>query len=187
MTAPQKANAVQLPPVPQTLQERAIAIAHEESFNPEIVLNVIDAETGGTWDCTKKGNAGEIGCLQIIPKFHPTVDPLNFEESVRYFISESKAGRCWQWTSCNCYSYVSLFVKLPLMQNILANTAPSKGVVAIFQYKVKHVAVVDKLTEDGFWVKEANYEQAKIGKRLIKWDDPHLKGFYAPPTQLALN
>lgn len=165
---------------PPTLQERAIKIAQKESFNPEIVVNVIEAETGGTWDCTKVGDAGELGCLQIIPKFHPDVDPLDFDASVRYFISEYKAGRGWQWTSANCYAYVSLFVKIPKMALIMPNSPPKKGSVAVFDYKgVKHIAVVTELREKGFMIKEANYEPAKIGTRFVPWNSPSLIGFWS--------
>lgn len=82
----------------------------------------------------------------------------------------------------NCYAYVSQYVKLPLTRDILANTTPYEGVVVIFQYKVPHYAILEKLTDDGFWVKESNYTPGVIGRRFIPWDDPHLKGFYKPAT-----
>lgn len=82
----------------------------------------------------------------------------------------------------NCYLYVSQFVKLPLTRDILPSTTPFVGAVAIFQYKVPHYAVVKSLQEDGFVVKESNYTPGVIGERFIRWDDPHLRGFYYPST-----
>jgi len=98
---------------------------------------------------------------------------------VRYFISEYQAGRGWQWTGCNCYAYATLFVKLPATPKILPNSTPLVGTVAILQYREKHYAVVEKLTEEGFWVKEANYTPCKIERRFIKWNDPAIQGFFA--------
>lgn len=82
----------------------------------------------------------------------------------------------------NCYLYVSQFVKLPLAQLILPNSTPYVGAVVVFQYKVPHYAIVKSLQEDGFIVKESNYTPGVIGERFIKWDDPHLKGFYSPTS-----
>lgn len=80
----------------------------------------------------------------------------------------------------NCYLYVSQFVKLPLTRDIKPNASPYVGVVVILQYKVPHYAIVEKLTEDGFWVKESNYIPNKIGTRFIPWNDKAIRGFYSP-------
>jgi hypothetical protein len=82
----------------------------------------------------------------------------------------------------NCFLYVSQFVKLPLQALVVPNTVPSVGVVAIFQYKVPHYAVVEKLTEQGFWVKESNYVAGEYGTRFVKWNDPKIVGFFAPTS-----
>ena len=187
MTAPQTANAVQLPPVPQTLQERAIAIAEEYEISTTTFNNLIFSES--SWDPTKD-NGADRGLLQINRTYHPEVsDECAFDPecAMRWSAQRIKDGYLYEWTPANCYSFVKTLVKVPLMRSIIPNSAPSVGVVAIFQYKVPHLAYVEKLTENGFWVKEANYEPAKITRRFIKWDDPRLKGFYAPPNQLASN
>lgn len=67
------------------------------------------------------------------------------------------------------------------MNAIVPNSSPHIGVIAVFAYPIPHLAYVEKLTDEGFIVKEANYEPAKIGERLVKWNDPHLKGFWKPP------
>lgn len=82
----------------------------------------------------------------------------------------------------NCYAYIAQYVKLPPTREILPNTAIYPGVVAIFQYKVKHYALVEKLTEEGFVVKESNYTPGVIGERFIKWNDPKLIGFFDPTS-----
>lgn len=80
----------------------------------------------------------------------------------------------------NCYLYVSQRVQLPLMARVVPNTTPFVGSVAIFQYNVKHIAYVEKLTEKGFYIAESNYRPGVIGTRFIPWDYDKLTGFYAP-------
>ena len=66
------------------------------------------------------------------------------------------------------------------MNEIIPNTTIHIGTVAIFQYsKIKHIAQVIKISENGFWIREANYEPAKISKRFIYWDDKSLVGFWS--------
>lgn len=95
---PSRSPEFALPSLFETKEQVVQRVARETGFSANIIKTVIQRESN--WDCTAVGKAGEIGCLQIMPWFHPNVDPMNFEDSVRYFISESKAGRCWQWTTC---------------------------------------------------------------------------------------
>lgn len=88
-------------------------------------------------------------------------------------------GEGWKFTPGNCYQFVKALIgKLPRMSEIIPNSDyPRVGGLAIFHYKEKHIAVVDEVLEDGFWIREANYEPYKIGKRFIKWNDKNLIGF----------
>lgn len=82
---------------------------------------------------------------------------------------------------CNCYLYAkSVIPSLPRMAEITPNTPPSVGSVAILQYKEKHVAIVEKLTSDGFFLRETNYRPCEVSTRFISWDSKRLKGFYSP-------
>jgi len=170
----------------EMLKERAYWIAVNSDFSWTTLSNVIDAETGGTWDCSKVGKAGELGCLQIIPKFHPTVDPLNFDEAVKYFISEYKAGRGWQWTSLSCVKYVrAMGVTIPTGMDadmFHPNSRPTAGSVAIFKYKnSSHVGYVSRFTANGFIMRESNFEsEGKISTREVSFSDPFLLGFWNP-------
>lgn len=172
----------------ERLQERAYWLAVENDISSRVVFNVINAETGGTWDCSKIGKSGEIGCLQIIPKFHPNVDPTNFEESVRYFISEYKEGRDWQWTGCSCVKTLrARGIKLPPYgvdaRDFLPNSNLTDGKVVILKYgKDSHVAEKIKIKNEGLLVFEGNKEPCKMGYRLIPWKELEttLVGFYNP-------
>lgn len=161
-------------------------------FSRETLFNVIEAETGGTWDCSLVGKDGELGCLQIRPKIH-NIDPLDFEASVRYFISEYKAGREWQWTSCSCTKSARLTVKNLPKGNAIdfrPNTVMSEGTIAILEYGgIRHL-VAYTVTPTGLVARlEGNFKPCRLKDRLIRWDEmnEHILGFYAPPTSLVIN
>ena len=172
----------------ESQEEIVDRVSREMDFDQQIVKNVIDAETGGTWDCSLKGKDGEVGCLQIIPKFHPEVDPTDFEASVRYFISEHQAGRGWQWTGCSCVQSARLTVpNLPKGDagSFKPNTTMDRGKIAILDYDgVRHVTAY-KVTPTGLLaLLEGNFEPCVIEDRLILWEEvnKHLVGFYAPTS-----
>ena len=101
---------------------------------------------------------------------------------MRWAAQRIKDGYISEWTVANCFSYVSLFVKLPKMSEILPNTTPFVGAVAIFNYNgVKHIAYIKELHADGFIVKEANYRPAVVDEREVNWNDKALVGFWAMP------
>lgn len=187
LTAPNTAEAVIPPLKPPTLQERAVSIAKEEDFDPQIVINNINTETGGTWDCSIVGTSGELGCLQIIPKYHK-VDPLNFDAAVRYFISEYKAGRGWQWTGCSCIQSARLTVKDTPVGNasdLVPNSTMQEGKLALLRYGDQYHVVAYKIAPEGLYaVKEGNFKPCAIKDRLIPWSEVsvHLVGFLDPTT-----
>ena len=171
----------------ETIEEKITRIAEEENFDPQIIINNINTETGGTWDCSVPGRDGELGCYQVIPSHHPEVDPMDFEAATRFFIKSYKEGNEWWWTGCSCVSTVRL--KVPSFPHLDAKwfvnfpkTTPAAGTVAIFMYPTTfHVAYVLSVENDGYWVFEGNWEPCKIAKRFIPWDnDPHLVGFWSP-------
>lgn len=88
-------------------------------------------------------------------------------------------GKGYEFTPGNCYQFAKVLVgKLPKMAEIVPNSDyPRIGGLAIFQYKSKHIGVITEVLEDGFWIREANYEPYKISKRFIKWSDSKLVGF----------
>lgn len=90
-------------------------------------------------------------------------------------------------TLCNCYAYLaSLIGELPHMADIVPNTTPHVGAVAVFYYHdkhtgalVKHVALIDKISATGFTVAESNFTHCVFDRRVIAWDDPHVAGFWS--------
>lgn len=75
-------------------------------------------------------------------------------------------------------------------------TIPSVGTIAMFKYGETvddyHVAYTEEIRDLGFWISECNFSaKDKCGWRFIRWNDPHLIGFFQPPirrgTYLALS
>ena len=173
------AEASDYPP-PLSLEERASAVALEYGISTTTFFNLIESESQWNPNAYNK-KTGDRGLFQISERWHPEVTDVcayNPDCSMRWAAQRIKGGYIHEWVAANCYAYVSLFVDVPLMNKIVPNSPPFEGAVAIFQYKEKHVAYVEKVEEKGFWIKEANYHPAKIGKRFIKWDDPKLVGFH---------
>lgn len=166
-----------------TLQERAGLIADEYHVPRETLSNLIESESH--WDPSKISETDDRGIVQINAHYHPEVSDecaFNPDCAIAWAAKRIQQGYLYEWTVANCYSYVSLFVHLPPMPSITPNSAPSVGSVAIFDYKgLKHVAYVVALKEEGFLVKEANFEPAKVAERLVNWNDKALEGFWNPP------
>lgn len=78
----------------------------------------------------------------------------------------------------SCWSYVKYRLpNLPCMDCIKPNTELARGVVAIFYYgSVKHVAIVEEVLENGFWISECNYDAGECGVRFIENGYKRLKG-----------
>lgn len=87
----------------------------------------------------------------------------------------------------NCWLYVkSIYPNLPNTYDIYTNTHPTVGAVAFFKYgDLNHYAIITKLTEDGFWVKDTNFGGPGYRTHFIAWDNPHIRGFYNPDSSGA--
>lgn len=85
----------------------------------------------------------------------------------------------------SCIKYVrSKGVPIPYGTNadsLYPNTTPFVGAVALFRYPNDyHVAYVERITEEGFYISETNYSHGKYTERFISWDDIYLRGFWYP-------
>ena len=64
---------------------------------------------------------------------------------------------------------------------------PFVGVIVLFQYdSIGHAGELVALEETGFWDKESNFVPCAAGKRFVRWDDSHIKGFLNPYIQARL-
>lgn len=170
-----------IPPAPVVVdyREMAISIAEDYNISTTTFTNLIEGESHFKPDAD---NGQDRGIAQISRKFHPEVpDSVAFSpnDALQWAAGRIVDGHIDEWTNANCYSYVSLFVKLPRMALIAPNSLPSVGSVAVFNYHgVKHLGYVVELKSDGFMIKEANFKPAIVDTRFVSWQDPFLKGFW---------
>lgn len=128
-------------------------------------------------------NGYDRGLVQINREAWPEItDEQAFDpEFALNFAAEKIAkGDESMWVVCNCYSYAQAIAgKLPKMMDILPNSNyPRVGGLVVLRYKnAKHIGVISEVVKEGVWIREANFQPCKVGKRLIEWNDVHLKGF----------
>ncbi len=84
----------------------------------------------------------------------------------------------------NCYLYVkSLIPSLPRSSDITSNTTPFVGAVVIMDFP--HYAIVTKLEETGFWVKDSNWGGPGYRTHFIPWGYKHIEGFWSPSKDIT--
>lgn len=99
---------------------------------------------------------------------------------------------------CSCVRYAeSLSPGIPLLNAIdypLNTITPKVGDIIKLQYYnatttryTYHIAVIEKITEEGYSVKEANYERCQKGERTIPKTDDHILGFFNPARQRLID
>lgn len=99
---------------------------------------------------------------------------------------------------CSCVRYAeSLVPGIPLLNAIdypLNTITPKKGDIIKLQYYnatttkyVWHLAFIQEITDEGFKIKEANYEKCKEGERFIPKNDEHILGFFNPARQKLID
>lgn len=176
------AEAYTVPRVTLSLKEQVFALAEEYGVSTSTVDALIACESG--WDPDKVGPTGDIGLWQISPYYWPQVNATNPLEASKWALGRIKNGNISDWVCSNCYLYIKAYFypNLPKMADIVPNTTPHIGAVVILDYNgVKHIAYISGFSEDGnLIVKEANYLKPNISSRILKLNDSHIQGFWAP-------
>lgn len=84
---------------------------------------------------------------------------------------------------CSCVIYaISQGVKIPPKTNswdLRPNSYPQVGGLALLDYNVEHVAVIQQVSDYGFLIKETNFKKCQFTSRWISWLDPHIRGFWS--------
>ncbi len=168
-------------PIAETLPEMSDRIAIENGIPTSTLRNLVNSESG--WNPDWISDTGDVGLVQInIDTWHvKREDALDPQYSLEFAARKIKSGDESYWTVCNCYSLVKVKIpSLPHMADVVPNSTPHVGAVAIFQYgTLKHIAYVTSIGADGFRVTEANITPCLVAPRLISWNDPHLRGFWS--------
>ena len=167
------------------LQEKAQIIAHEYGVSSTTLFAIIDSETGGTWNSEQicdDGDGRGLACINKnwFPKeFEQALDP---DFSIRFIAQAIKDEREDElFTSCSCVLTVkALGVKIPRVYKadfIRPNSRyPHKGGLVLF--KKNHLALIEKIAEEGLYIREGNYKKCSITRRLVKFNDPQIRGYW---------
>ncbi len=180
--------------VPETLPEMSDRIAGEWGVATATLRNLVWSES--RWDPNAVSSTGDCGLVQINPDLNPSQEyvPCETAKDPAYALNFAAqwvaAGKEDEWVVCNCYLYLKTRIRgLPLMRDIVPNSTPKVGAVAIFEYKdkqtgarVKHVAIIEKFSATGFAVAESNFTRCLWDRRTIDWGDPHIVGFWSVNT-----
>lgn len=180
---------VAVPVIAETLPEMAERIALEHEVSTSTLADLVWSES--RWDPDASNAGGDRGLVQINKWSHPEVSDAqayNPEFALNFAASSIAAGTEEQFVVCNCYAYLKTRLKeLPRMADIVPNGTPKIGSVAVFFYRdkqtgkrVKHVALIEKMSDSGFMVAESNFTKCLFDRRFIDWNDPHLIGFWNP-------
>jgi len=82
----------------------------------------------------------------------------------------------------NCYMFVqSLIPSLPRSSELKSNTTPFVGAVVLMDFP--HYAIVTKLEETGFWVKDSNWGGPGYRTHFVPWGYKHIEGFWSPTVE----
>ena len=165
------------------MKETILDLAETYDIPRETADNLITCES--QWDINAT-NGNDRGLLQINSYWHPEVSDevaYNPLEASRWAFKRIEDGYLYEYVCANCYAYIKAYFykDLPLMNEIVPNSVPFESAVVIMRYgNIDHLAYLDHFTATGMWIKEANYEPAKISERELQFDDPHLIGFFDP-------
>ena len=111
--------------------------------------------------------------------------PLIPWESVKIEAPAPKANPAWY---SNCYLYIKrIYPFLPRSAELVSNSEPTAGGVALFRYLhkgtgkvVNHYAYITAVDSQSFHIKECNFKEGVCGERDISRSDPHYLGTWFP-------
>ena len=173
-----------------TLQQQAEVIALEVGISTTTFFNLIESETGGTWNpkaYNKKTQ--DRGIVQINRIWHPEVsDACAFDATcaLRWAAERIKKGFQHEWTPCSCIQTArALGVKIPPKhdaEDLMPNSPPIVGGLVLLKYgRSYHIAVIQELGEEKMKIREGNFLPCKIGYRSLSYGDKAIRGFWTPP------
>lgn len=171
---------------PETLQEKANRIAIQFGISTTTLSNLIYSES--RWNPNATSSQGDRGIAQINFISHAEVkDACAFDPecAIRWTAQRIKQGYSDEWVACNCYSYLKTKIKnLPKMDDIVPNSKPQIGGVAIFYYGhgTKHVSYIKDIGRGILTLQESNFQPCLISPREVSVDNKNLVGFWYPPS-----
>lgn len=85
---------------------------------------------------------------------------------------------------CYCVKWLREFKGVDIRgdaSTIKPNSIPVVGGVVLLRYKgSSHAAYIEKMTDEGFVISDANYTPCAVSLRTLPYNDSHIYGFYYP-------
>ena len=164
----------------ETPRELSDEIATAHGIPTTTLSNLVTYES--RWDAGAD-NGYDRGPVQINRAAHPEVSDsqaFDWSFSLNFAATAISKGEESQWTVCSCYSFVKTKIPtLPRQKDLRPNGTPRAGGVAIYDFKgVPHYAYILELRDDGYFEIGANLQPCVVATRFVKWNNPHLVGFW---------
>lgn len=90
--------------------------------------------------------------------------------------------------NCSCILYLRHTLGVPIRgnaENIEPNGTPTVGGLILFEYTsstssgaISHAAFISAFVPQGYLVKEANFSPCVSATRVVKYNDPAIRGFW---------
>lgn len=95
-------------------------------------------------------------------------------------------------TYCYCVKTARLFNEnVPKLNAIdfKGNTSlPAPNDLLLLKYSsVFHVAYIERMDNDSFWIKEGNFSRCRLTSRKIRYGNEHITGFYKTKKEESLS
>lgn len=170
----------------ETLQQQAIRIAEEFQISTTTFTNLLQSESGFDPDNYNK-ETGDRGIAQINERWHKEVsDECAYDPdcALAWSAQRIKDGYISEWVVCSCVATARLKVpNLPRgdAKTLIPNSSMQNAEIIILEYSgVRHLAVIEKIRNDGILVFEGNFKPCTINNRLIPWSEveKNLIGFW---------
>lgn len=117
----------------------------------------------------------------LSPSYVPPADPPQTPQSLVSDLEVEVEEPPSIYTSC-IKTARWLGVSIPYgtdAEDLTHNTTLREAEAVLLKYgDVYHVAVITKLGENGIHIAEGNYKPGAFTMRVIKFDDPNIRGFY---------
>lgn len=169
----------------ESIEDKINRIAEVNGISTTTLYNLSFSES--SLGEKRVGDSGDsCGIIHHMRQFYPEqFERCEDDEFILTFASQQIAkGNESIYVPCNCYAFAKVLVdyKLPPMREIVPNSIVPRvgGLVILYYGKVKHIAVIQEVSEIGIRIREANYEPCALGERTLTWSQLVKAGYWHP-------
>ena len=82
---------------------------------------------------------------------------------------------------CSCVIHAGRYINLPPIHtpaDLEPNSDMWSAEAVLLDYRLPHIAVIEKIDNDGIWVHESNFKKCQTGRRIIPFNNSAIRGFW---------